>query len=851
MDPNERQQDEFSLDAILEEYRGFDPEAPEATPLTEAAFMTHRAEATLVDPVTEEPIAPEEPEWVEPIAPEEPETEDWEAALPEDAEEAEAIELEPVSDILEEEDDYVREYRPRAPEAPEPAPDLEPYSEEEEGYAEKIHFARLRSLINHLTVPAKAPETPEPEPEEEDLPLEDEPEEPTQVFHAVAEMFGEDQTPKEIEFPDPEEFWAQVIDDDEEVIYATAESVPEEEAEPIFDDDVLEEPDEEEEEDDEEADDEDEDEYEEVERRSFREAVIRPITLRIAAASVRSRERRRTAREEASIPEELGPEPSAKTAAKFYGQKIGALRRRGRVSLLLSLVLLYIAAGLPTFGLLKSDPRVTAMVCIILLMTVMLLGLDVLTVGILSLIRKRPGAESLVALGCLFSLLDAVLSAVQNTLVGGMPYCVVSAFALTFALLSAKLTGEGLHLSFLALARSRDARILTCGTNAAYDGLTLRKTRRSAEGFIHRSEEPGPDTVLFAVVTPYIIVVGLVLGLLATVLSGSIRNAGHVLAAIFCAALPFASLIVYTLPYRAAARTLQPKGLALAGWSGVSDVGRSKRFIITDQDLFGPNTITIGEGRTILPGMSEAKVVAYTASVVNASGCCLAPAFIDLLRGFNYPLFRVDDFLCEQAGGMSGYINDEEVLFGTSEFMRLKGLRASAPDTEGDTRLFTAINGEIVGSFPVNYQAMRSVQNALKFLLTTRMHPIFAVRDPNIAPGMLRRKFQTQADGFDFPPFQQRYELSDPEAGSEDPISGIVGRSGLAAMLAINKIGRQLYQAVRIGLWGCGIVGLIAMLVMFILCAMGDFATMSPFHLAVFQLVFGLCGPLVAYFAKR
>lgn len=848
MDPNERQQDEFSLDAILEEYRGFDPEAPEATPVTEAAFMTHRAEATLLDPVTEEPIEPEEPEWVEPEAAE-PEWEEPEAAdLETEAAEAEwidpdAIELEPVDPLFDEpeEDDDVREYRPHEPE-----PETEPEAEEE-GYAEKIHFARLRTLINHLTVPAKAPETPEPEPEEDDLPLEDEPEEPTQVFHAVAEMFGEDQTPNEIELPDPEEFWAQVIADDEEVVYATAEAV--EEPEPEFDDDVPEEKsDDEDDEDDEE---EDEDEYEEVERRSFREAVIRPITLRIAAASFRSKERRRTAREAASIPEELGPEPAAKTAAKFYGQKIAALRRRGRVSLLLSLILLYIAAGLPTFGLLKSDPRVTAMVCIILLMTVMLLGLDVLTVGILSLVRKRPGAESLVALGCLFSLLDAVLSAVQNVLVGGMPYCVVSAFAVTFALLSARLTSEGLHLSFLALARSRDARVLTCGTNAAYDGLTLRKTRRSAEGFVHRSEEPGPDTVLFAVVTPYIIVVGLVLGLLATVLSGSIRNAGHVLAAIFCAALPFASLIVYTLPYRASAKTLQPKGLALAGWSGVSDVGRSKRFIITDQDLFGPNTITIGEGRTILPGMSEAKVVAYTASVANASGCCLAPAFIELLRGFNYPLFRVDDFLCEQAGGMSGYINDEEVLFGTSEFMRLKGLRASAPDTEGDTRLFTAINGEIVGSFPVNYQAMRSVQNALKFLLTTRMHPIFAVRDPNIAPGMLRRKFQTQADGFDFPPFQQRYELSDPEAGSADPISGIVGRSGLAAMLAINKTGRQLYQAVRIGLWGCGIVGLVAMLVMFILCALGDFATMSPFHLAVFQLVFGLCGPLVAYFAKR
>ena len=809
MDPNERNQDEFSLDSILEEYRGFDPEAPEETPMPDAAFMTHRAEATLIDPGPEA----EADEVIELEALED-------APEPEAAEAAPVPEAETEAPDYEAEEEYVREYHPHETElAPEPE---EPDSEASNP------FSKLRDLFGRSK---DEPEEPDPEPEFT-LP-EDEPEEPTQVFRAVAEVFGEDRSQEAAEVPEDEEFWAQEVSEAEGEVYASADAAAEPDADA----------------DEDEAYDED-DEYEEVERRSFREAVIRPISLRIAMLSYRSKERRRTAREEASIPEDLGPEPAAKTASKFYGQKIGALQRRGRLALVLSLILLYIAAGLPTFGLLKSDPRVTAIVCLIFLLTVMLLGLDVLTAGILSLVRKRPGAESLVALGCLFSVLDAVLDAAQNILIGSMPYCVVSAFAVTYCLWTAKLTGEGLHLSFLALARSREFRVLTCGSNEYYDGLTLRKSRRDAAGFVHRSEEPGPDEVLFSVVTPYVIVVGAVLSLLATVLSGSIRNIGHVFAAVFCAALPFAALIVYTLPYRSAARTLQPKGLALAGWSGASDVGRSKRFIVTDQDLFGANTIMIGE-TTILPGMSEAKIVAYTASVVSASGCCLAPAFIELLRGFNYPLFRVDDFLCDQAGGMSGYINGEEVLFGTSEFMRLKGLRASAPDTESDTRLFTAINGEVVGSFPVQYQAMQSVQNALRFLLSTKMRPIFAVRDPNIAPGMLKRKFHTQTDGFDFPPFTQRYALSDPEAGENDPVSGIVGRSGLAALLAINKVGRQLYQAVRIGLWCCGIVGLIAMLVMFGLCAMGDFATMSPFHLTVFQLVFSLSAPLVAYFAKR
>lgn len=815
MDPNERNQDEFSLDSILEEYRGFDPEAPEATPMPDAAFMTHRAEATLIDPGPEPEAAYAQPE------PEDDDIMELEAL-------DDVVELEPEEPLPEaEEEEYVREYHPHEAETAVP-PEDEPEAANP--------FSKLRGLFGRSK---DEPDDPEPEAEAEFTLPEDEPEEPTQVFRAVAEVFGEDKTRDAAQVPDDEEFWSQEIADDDAETYASVDAAPE------VDEAVSEEagPDED-------ADDDDDDEYEEVERRSFREAVIRPISLRIAMLSYQSRERRRTAREEASIPEELGPEPAAKTASKFYGQKIGALQRRGRLALILSLVMLYIAAGLPTFGLLKSDPLVTAMVCLIFLLTVMLLGLDVLTAGILSLIRKRPGAESLVALGCLFSVLDAVLDAAQNVLIGSMPYCVVSAFAVTYSLWTAKLTGESLHLSFLALARSRDFRVLTCGSNEYYDGLTLRKSRRDAAGFVHRSEEPGPDEVLFSVVAPYVIVVGAVLSLLATVLSGSIRNIGHVFAAVFCAAMPFASLIVYTLPFRSTARSLQPKGLALAGWSGVSDVGRSKRFIVTDQDLFGANTIMIGD-RTILPGMSEAKIVAYTASVVSASGCCLAPAFIELLRGFNYPLFRVDDFLCDQAGGMSGYINGEEVLFGTSEFMRLKGLRASAPDTESDTRLFTAINGEVVGSFPVQYQAMQSVQNALRFLLSTKMRPIFAVRDPNIAPGMLKRKFHTQTDGFDFPPFKQRYALSDPEAGENDPISGIVGRSGLAALLAINKSGRQLYQAVRIGLWCCGIVGLVAMLVMFGLCALGDFATMSPFHLTVFQLIFSLSAPLVAYFAKR
>ena len=50
---------DLTLESILEEYRGFDPEAPEDTPLPEAAFLSKVAEAELIDAGPEELLTPE------------------------------------------------------------------------------------------------------------------------------------------------------------------------------------------------------------------------------------------------------------------------------------------------------------------------------------------------------------------------------------------------------------------------------------------------------------------------------------------------------------------------------------------------------------------------------------------------------------------------------------------------------------------------------------------------------------------------------------------------------------------------------------------------------------------------
>ena len=215
MVPTDREDNfDLTLESILDEYRGFDPEAPEAVPMPEASFATKTAEAELIDAVTDPLLTPEdllalqeesgdgEPEAIEEILDAvfdedldsilaSIKAEDLETILTEEAPAPEAEEMPPEG--LEDVDDDVREYRryEDAPEAPEP--------EEVPEADTPAPLSRLRSFAKKLAdIVAPEDETPEP-------PAEDEPaypacsvdapppaEEPTQVFQAVAEVFADE-----------------------------------------------------------------------------------------------------------------------------------------------------------------------------------------------------------------------------------------------------------------------------------------------------------------------------------------------------------------------------------------------------------------------------------------------------------------------------------------------------------------------------------------------------------------------------------------------------------------------------------------------------------------------------------
>ena len=776
--------EEFSLESILDEYKDFQTDAP--APRPQPAY----------------PRRPVKAEMVEEDAAEDAEAEDilmfaeLDSALEDTAPEAGTA----APDEPPHEDHDVKRYQPKRQRDHATEEEIEKWNETKANAKRlaKKGISGLKRFASKISdVVPDEPVQPEEEPPEEDTAIpvsappevpeglyDPEPEEPTRVFQAVTEEGMDDSAAGRTAYARAGDYAA---------------------------DDGADGP----------------------ARRSFQDAVLNPLMARLAAVAYRIREHNSAVHASANTEEELGPEPDAETAAKYYGGQVKSLRFRCRAAMIVCIPLIYISLGLPVFGVLKSSPSVAALVCLMMQLTVMLIGLDVITNGFFNLVRRTPGLESLVFLNCVFSALDAVVLAITGSDAVGLPFCAVSAFSVACCLWSALNTCRGFKSTFRTLAVDKDPYTVSADSEVVKDSITVLKSKRDTAGFIHRSEEAGPADTIYAALAPYLIAASVILGLLATILSGNYANILHVFAAVTAPCAPFAALVAFAIPFRTAARKLARTGSAIAGWSGASDIGRSKHLIVTDKDLFTARNISIEDIR-ILDGAFPDKVISYTGSVIVASGSCLATAFTDLMQRNNCTLMPVESFTCNESGGLSALVNGEEVLVGSSAFMNLKGEHLPQ-QLSAKNVVFTSINGLFVASFKIKYVPVQSVQNALFALLRTKIAPIFAVRDFNITPLMLGQKFKMSTDGFDFPAYRKRYAMSAAEPSDYTQTAGIVARDGLGPLVSVANLGRQLYSTVRICVILALLCTVIGVVLMFALCAIGAFDSATVANLFVYM----------------
>lgn len=552
--------------------------------------------------------------------------------------------------------------------------------------------------------------------------------------------------------------------------------------------------------------------------RSFGELVVTPFISALALIALKVQQSKLPFSFSADDDEELGEELPPEKASRFYESFIGGLHIRVRIAFVLSLVLTYISFGLPVTGAMNAT-AVKSAVALILLLAVMICGLDIMTSGLIAIAHRRPNANTLITLSALFCVIDGFLAAcgVKGT---KLPFCAIPALTISFSLLGSLLNCRSSRIVFNTVSSSRKPYTVTAETSVTGDGVTILKSRMTTKGFVRRTEEAGPDETVYGVMAPYLIVIALLLSLISAAVSKSFAQFAHILSGIFVCAAPLAILLTYPLANFVSAKTLIKSGSAIAGWSGIYDIGKCRHMIITDFDLFPKGSVTISQTR-IFAGMKPEKVVSLAGSMIAASGSALSPAFAELMKQGKGSLLRVENFRCHEGGGLIAMVDGVEVYCGSASFMHLMGVHL--PDmfkikncvyvSEGDT---------ICGMFQMEYTPVDSVREALYMLMRSDRHPVFAVRDFNITPQLLSVKYDIPTDGFDFPSFAQRYEISGAEPSEASKPAALVSREGLGAFVHLAEHAKGLYTRVRVSVMLSVMSTVIGMIVMFILSLTGQ-----------------------------
>ncbi len=577
-------------------------------------------------------------------------------------------------------------------------------------------------------------------------------------------------------------------------------------------------------------------------RRNGRSITIRPtggfwdkLTALLAVASLR-REQKKA--QPAPEPENNDKEMPADKAAKHYASQLPALKLRSIGAAAVCVLLAWITVGsglgggLP--GRMATDVRLAALVSLVGHITVLLLGLDVVTAGITSLFRGRPGAESMIVLSSLASVADTAVIAATGNGARGIPYLVIPSLAVFFALRGGWHVGRGYHDTFLTLYNAGEPCVVTLEELKDRKDKVLIKSRKDTAGFIRRSEEPCAAEILAGAAFFPMAAASLALSAAIAVGSGDAGSFFHVFALMTALCTAFGWLYAFPALFSKTARHLMFRGSAIAGWAGAHDAGTSRRLVLTDTDIFPEDTVEI-TGVRLMDKTKAQEIISYTGSMLAAAGTCTATVFSQLMLRHKAALQQVEGFSVGE-GGCKGVIQYKEIRVGTVGYMHLSGVKI--PDKlRVENAVYTAVAGELAGVFLYRYRPMASVQRALFALRKARRKPIFAVRDFNQDPMLLKRQFGVSTEGFEFPPFPERYRISATPAGSRSPIAGIISQDGLETLVDLAECGTQLFQLGRICAWSCLVSAVLGAALMFTPCWLGSWTAAAAWRVLVYMLL--------------
>ena len=502
----------------------------------------------------------------------------------------------------------------------------------------------------------------------------------------------------------------------------------------------------------------------------------------------------------------------------------------------------------------------------------------VLTSGIKKLIKRNADCDSVAALGIVTSLISSLLLFINPGIMQTRTYHIymsVAILGLLFNTLGKLLIVNRTERSFKYVAGEYDKFAVTNVLNEDIASkftkgallndfpelATMRKTEFN-NNFLEHSYSMDIADKCSRKYAPILLAASVLVGLLALIFDRNAAGFSQKLLSAFAAfsgtisiSSSFALMLVVNLPLaRASKRFLRSSGVML-GYSAVEEFADTNSILVDSRQLFPEGMINLVNLKAMSATPIEESIL-MAASLSCQAGSVLQSMFYNMLRGKIEMLYPVESYIYEDGLGLSGWIDNQRILFGTRELMEnhsIEGLPPLSKEkeyTKGYIPVYLSISGVVSTLFVITVNSSISVKKWLQVLENQNITTVIRSVDGFISLNLMSELFDISPDSLKFLPFRYHNEYED-QTGFIPKASASMLCSGHFPSFAMLISGAKKLQFItNLGMTVQLAAALLGLLIALVMMLVGSFSSLSATVVILYNLLLSLLSLGVQYFRK-
>ena len=379
---------------------------------------------------------------------------------------------------------------------------------------------------------------------------------------------------------------------------------------------------------------------------------------------------------------------------------------------------------------------------------------------------------------------------------------------------------------------------------------------KSVSGFMRCAVNAVPPDPYADAVSFSSLCVSILVGAISGIIKKSAVTGFTASSAILILSVPVTYIFITVLPLFRENLKLHEKKASVPSYSIAKNISKSTGVIFSASNIIEQSACSIHGVKTFGSASAEDSVL-YAAALVMKAHTPLEKIFSKAVNIEDIEKLNTEDIVYEEKLGLSSWIDNKRVLFGSEDLMRHHNIPLPSGDSdiykEGSRKIiFLAVDDTLKAMFVVSYHIKRNVAQFLRELTKRGMAILIDTMDQNITEEFLEKKCK-------LPPNSVRVigvrigEYYRQTASVEEPVVPIGGlHSGsMASESSLIESSFRLAGRRRVALSGVYICAMIGTALVTVLAFCSGLTLVGSWQIVLFRLFWLAFGLVTPVFIKK